>query len=113
MTLAIENYIIAQYRGCAAKRNIEFLLTNDEVVKFFDLPCVYCGAMHSNIATRKQYAIKTRAYNGIDRINSSQPYSIGNTVVCCGKCNAAKSDLPVEEFLISEWLKLRIMEVIG
>ena len=113
MTLAIENYIIRQYRHCAERRNIPFLLTNDEVVKFFDLPCVYCGAMHSNKATRKQYAISTRAYNGIDRINSDQPYSIGNTVVCCGKCNAAKSDMSVEAFMVSEWLKLRIQEVNG
>lgn len=110
---AIEKYIIRQYKGCAEKRGIEFLLTDTQVVEFFDLPCVYCGTEHSNTATRNQYAVKVRKYNGIDRINSAQPYSISNTVSCCGECNAAKSDSSVKDFLNSDWLALRIETMKG
>lgn len=113
MTLPIENYIIRQYKHCAARRNIPFLLTNDEVVKFFDLPCVYCGATHSNTATRKQYAVKVWNYNGIDRVNSDQSYALGNVVACCKLCNAAKTDMNPATFLASDWLKSRISSVKG
>jgi hypothetical protein len=111
--LAIVKYIIRQYRHCAARRNIPFMLTDDQVMAFLDCECVYCGAKNTNRAYRKQYAVKEFWYNGIDRINSDQGYTISNTVACCKQCNAAKSDTSVEFFMASEWLKLRIAEIMG
>lgn len=107
MTLPIENYIIRQYVHCATRRNIPFLLESAQVVEFFDMPCHYCGATHTNTATRKQYAVKTRKYNGIDRKDSFLPYEDGNVVACCGDCNAAKSDMSYDGFMASEYLRLK------
>jgi hypothetical protein len=109
--LAIQNYVFAQYVKCAAKRGIAFHLTIQEFLAMASAPCVYCLAENSNTAKRAQYAVKEWKYNGVDRINSNLPYAVGNTVACCGDCNAAKSDMPLDQFLASDWLHTRQMEV--
>lgn len=110
---AIENYIFSQYVNCAAKRGYSFQLDIDTFFAIADAECVYCGAKDSNTATRNQYAIKTRTYNGVDRVNSELPYTTGNTVSCCKHCNAAKSDRALAEFLNSDWLAARKASVKG
>lgn len=109
--LPIETYIMNQYIKSAEKRGFKFQLTPDNFLVMIDLPCVYCGAVHSNEAKRNQYSVKTRRYNGIDRINSDQDYTISNTVSCCGACNSAKSDQDVADFMKSEWLIARKAEI--
>jgi hypothetical protein len=42
-------------------------------------------------------------YNGIDRLDSSRGYEMGNVVPCCKQCNWAKNDIPYDEFL--DWIK--------
>jgi hypothetical protein len=37
-------------------------------------------------------------YSGIDRINPSLGYVVGNVVPCCARCNVAKNNMSVEEF---------------
>jgi hypothetical protein len=105
--LAIHNYVFAQYKRCAEKRGIAFNLTMEQFMDMASAPCVYCQRVNSNRATRKQYAVKEWFYNGVDRINSKLPYAMGNTVSCCGDCNAAKSDMDAAEFINSEWLAER------
>jgi hypothetical protein len=104
---AIENYIYSQYTRCAAKRGYSFELDIDTFFAIADAPCVYCGAENTNTAVRNQYAVKTRVYNGVDRINSELPYTVGNTVSACKHCNAAKTNMALEVFLNSDWLKAR------
>ncbi len=113
MILAIQKYVFAQYVKCAAKRGIPFHLTITEFLAMADAPCVYCLATKSNTAKRMQYAVKEWSYNGVDRINSDLPYDVSNTVSCCGACNAAKSDMPLAQFLASDWLYSRQMEMKG
>lgn len=102
--LPIQKYILRQYKGCASKRNIAFLLSDDQALAIMDCTCVYCGEKHSNTAIRSQYAVKEFRYNSIDRVNSDLPYDASNTVACC---NAAKSDMPIEVFLTSGWIAER------
>lgn len=104
---AIENYIYRQYVACADKRGYDFQLDIDTFFAIADAPCVYCGAVDSNCAVRSQYAIKERRYNGVDRVNSDLPYTVGNTVSCCKHCNAAKSAMELSKFLNSSWLTAR------
>ena len=99
----IQKYVLAQYKKCAAKRGYDFLLSDDTFLELCKDACVYCGKKDQNVAKRNQYAIKEWSYNGIDRVNSDLPYSIGNVVSCCGNCNKAKSDRTVSEFM--EWLQ--------
>lgn len=105
--LPIQKYIFAQYVKCAAKRDIPFCLTTDEFCKLIDCPCVYCGAKQTCKASRSQYAVSEYRYNGIDRVNSDLSYQIGNVVSCCKQCNAAKTDMALDVFLSSDWLKAR------
>lgn len=105
--IAIQNYVFTQYRKCAEKRGILFNIDADLFLALAAAPCAYCGACNTNTATRKQYAVKVWNYNGIDRVNSDLPYAVGNVVACCKACNAAKSDMPLDAFLSSDWLASR------
>lgn len=81
---------------------------------FFTLsqePCYYCGRdPHrtfnvGNTSQKKrkvshiQVEVGDFTYNGIDRIDSSKGHTFDNIVPCCYRCNQAKNDMPVNEFL--------------
>jgi hypothetical protein len=51
------------------------------------LPCVYCKSVNF-----------TRP-NGIDRVDNTLGYELGNVIPCCSVCNRAKSNLPLDYFL--------------
>ena len=69
-------------------------------------PCFYCGDINSSYLRdyRKGKLVSDIIiyYNGIDRVDSNKGYIKTNTVVCCKRCNVAKSDMSVLEF--KEWL---------
>ena len=70
--------------GNAKSRNIEFNLTEDQVENLIERPCFYCGKEQSN---------------GIDRIDSTKPYTTDNCVSCCSICNRMKNKFSLEIFL--------------
>lgn len=111
--IAIQNYVFSQYRKCAVKRGYSFNIDATMFLALAAAPCAYCTACNTNTAKRTQYAVSEWAYNGIDRVNSELPYQIGNVVSCCKACNAAKSAMPLDKFLSSEWLANRIASVKG
>lgn len=111
--LPIQRYVYTQYSKCASKRGFSFNLTADQFLEIANQPCVYCTACATNTATRKQYSVKVWCYNGIDRVNSSLSYGIGNVVACCKACNAAKSDSELSTFLAGEWLRNRVAMIKG
>lgn len=74
-----------KYEYYAKKRNLEWSLTFDEFMVFWQAPCYYCGDKHTTI--------------GIDRLDNKQGYRINNVVSCCKICNIAKSDNTFETFL--------------
>lgn len=49
------------------------------------------------------FSARINLYNGIDRKNSSEGYTLGNSLPCCRVCNRAKSDMDYEEF--KQWIK--------
>lgn len=106
--LPIERYILNQYKKSAQKRGKTWLLTDEQFIAYLDQECIYCGEKATNTAYRKQYAVTTRSYNGIDRIDSSGDYTPANTVSCCKHCNAAKSDQTLAQFRESEWLQEKL-----
>ena len=53
----------------ALHRGIKWLLTFEQVMKFWKRPCSYCGGPISTI--------------GLDRFDSTKPYEIDNIVACC------------------------------
>ena len=74
-----------EYKKHAKKRKIEFNLTQNDCTAFYNTNCHYCGDSLNGI--------------GIDRVDSSKGYSLGNVVPCCSKCNFMKHVLTTDEFL--------------
>ena len=77
-------------------------LSYKQYLKFVGLDCHYCEAKvpwvpHLNI----KKGVRGSAYN-LDRKNNSLGYSRSNCVVCCPRCNRAKSN----HFTYEEWVML-------
>jgi hypothetical protein len=81
-------------------------LSLNEWIEKVNENCFYCGLPPYD----KHYSYSKKRYskgieednweifNGIDRIDSSQGYTLNNTVSCCNMCNRMKSDFSQEEF---------------
>lgn len=96
--------IFRQYKKRGLQSGKGFSLTKEQFIKLISGNCAYCNAPPTNCCK-----IKTKLqtvelqYNGIDRIDSSLGYSIDNCVSCCIRCNVAKNDMTIEEFL--RWIE--------
>ena len=66
------------------KRKFTAELTEEQIHKLIHQPCNYCGE---------------DKLIGIDRINSDFGYSHDNIVPCCIRCNALKSDMPIQAWM--------------
>lgn len=106
--LPIVKHLYRRYRYDAIRRGKEFNISLEYFNAIIDQPCAYCGAIKDNCYTQNQYAVKVLWYNGVDRVDSSGDYTEDNTVACCGKCNAAKSNRDAS-FVHSTWLNDRIL----
>ena len=92
------------YRYAAKNRDIEFHLTIEEFISITAKDCHYCGAAPSNVeknATNPDDLSLAFIYSGIDRLDNSQGYTIRNSVPCCRRCNLAKNDQSLKDFLRS------------
>ena len=74
-----------QYQKSAQSRNIEFSLSTDEFLSFWQKPCTYCGAEIETI--------------GLDRLENHLGYVLGNVVPCCRDCNVMKMSQGLGEFI--------------
>lgn len=88
------------YKHGAKSRQIEFTLTSLEFETMMFSQCEYCKvdpyAIH--VRTFIDGTSDSLTWNGVDRIDSTQGYTRNNCVPCCKICNAAKSDLTLQEF---------------
>jgi hypothetical protein len=86
----------------SSKCRAEVKLTYKQYLKFVGLDCHYCGdtvpwVPHINV----KKGVRGSAYN-LDRKNNSLGYSRSNCVVCCARCNRAKSN----HFTYEEWVEI-------
>jgi hypothetical protein len=90
--------VYREYKKGAKRRGLDFDLTVDEFVSLSTSDCHYCGNKPSRVtvATGNNGQFLS---NGIDRINNSVGYVLGNVVPCCYVCNRAKMDMTYSEFL--------------
>lgn len=72
----------------ALNRNLVWELTDDEAKDMMTSECTYCGFLDLDTIT-----------NGIDRLDSSKGYIIGNCVPCCKDCNYFKGSFDPLSFL--------------
>lgn len=75
-------------------------LSIDEFVSITSKPCRYCGIKSSKEMGKFKNSdvYGFYEYNGIDRIDSSKGYILGNCVSCCKYCNYAKNNQTEDQF---------------
>ena len=91
--------VMRTYKSHAKEASREFSLSLQDVINLIESPCTYCGAEDSNKLTSVYRLNEDFEYNGIDRVDSSQGYSVDNTVSCCWDCNRMKGKMGSKEFL--------------
>lgn len=91
-------YIYNAYKKSANVRGHEFNVDRIIFTKLILSPCVYCGTQNSNERIDRLNPKEKITYNGIDRVNNSIGYIIGNIVSCCNICNKMKGTLTEDEF---------------
>lgn len=96
--ISIRNSIISSYKSNAKKKNLDFELSNDEVIRLIESDCYFCGREPSNV-TNKKNLYGYYKHNGIDRLDSSIGYININCVPCCQYCNYMKNKYTEQEFL--------------
>lgn len=79
------------YRYQARNRGIYFELSKVEFQELIQRDCIYCGEPPRN-KQKLRYG-KIFYYQGIDRVLNAEGYTLENSVPCCAKCNAIKSDI--------------------
>src|SRR3990167_6506916 len=80
-----ERVAFMAYKRGAKERGIEFNLTRDEFMSFWQKPCHYTGRPIAKI--------------GVDRIDSEKGYSPENVVPCCYEVNIAKMTTGADTFI--------------
>jgi hypothetical protein len=81
-------FALKQYQADAKKRGLEFLLDPRLFEDLVKDNCFYCGAAPTPI-------------NGVDRVDNSLGYFLGNVVTACRMCNRAKDTHSKKHF--EEW----------
>jgi len=106
-TDAAKNRLILSYKMEAKKRNLHFLLTDDEFFSITDSNCYYCGVQPLNVMKPSHYDNRDPerwyVYNGVDRVDNSKGYVKENCVPCCSLCNMAKCNMTIQQF--REWIE--------
>lgn len=98
------NKVYLFYRRNAKQRGYEFFLTKEEFKPFTKQNCHYCNSEPSQVSKHSHHRFSDNyIYNGLDRIDNTQGYSLTNCVPCCKICNRAKGNLTLEEF--KEWIR--------
>lgn len=71
-----------RYRTRADKKNLQWLLTDEQFINLIEGDCTYCGS----------------AGGTINRIDSSLGYTMDNAVSCCVMCSRMKLDLSIDDW---------------
>lgn len=72
------DYHFINYERSAETKQLEFTITKGDFMDMVVVPCYYCGI------------IQSKGFNGIDRLDSTQGYTMDNVVSCCEMCNMIK-----------------------
>ena len=99
------NTLFYKYKQQAKKRGIKWCLTKEQFKNLTQQNCVYCGAKpnHKSYTDESRTQWSEFVYNGVDRVDPNQNYTVNNCVSCCGNCNLGKRQMTKEEFLT--WIK--------
>lgn len=99
---AMRQLILQGYKRHCKKGRREWKLTEDQFYQLSQRSCFYCGSLPAQVRKGKN-GTGDFVFNGIDRINSKNGYTLDNVVPCCRTCNLAKSDMTTTQFYV--WVK--------
>jgi hypothetical protein len=85
--------------SCARSRGLEFSLSKEEFLKLTKEACHYCGVSANQVWKGTSRVCSPYVYNGIDRKDNKQGYTLNNCVACCKVCNIAKGAMSLDAFL--------------
>jgi len=91
------NNTLGHMKFGAKKRNLEWTLSDKQARYLLSQPCYYCGAqpkIHKNTHSLNG----DFPYTGLDRMDNSKGYLLGNVVSCCPTCNFMKHVLSLSDF---------------
>jgi len=97
------NALFYAYKVNSKKRDLKFLLTKEEFRRLTKQKCHYCGSPPNQIRDNKNGSYGIYIYNGVDRINNNEGYTLNNCVACCKDCNIAKGTKSLKEFV--RWIE--------
>lgn len=94
------NAALSSIKQSAKIRNYAWDLEDEVVFKLMEEPCYLCGQRGgNNHKNSRSNGGGSYRYNGLDRLDNSLGYVMGNVAPCCGQCNLAKGRAPLQEFL--------------
>jgi len=80
-----DKYLYRAYKYSAKQRKLDFSLTFEQFMIFWQKPCYYCGNEMKTI--------------GLDRVDNKKGYTLENIVSCCWCCNDMKKAKSQVDFL--------------
>ena len=96
------NNLYNTYRQNARLKQRSFELTKEEFRTLTKQNCFYCGKSPSRaIKSKKSHG--EYIYNGVDRKDNTQGYTVENSVSCCKFCNLTKTNTDFNEFI--RWVR--------
>jgi hypothetical protein len=113
--LSVWKHYLSHIRAGAKGRGISVSLSIQEVKEISSRPCYYCGEQPVEYTGYKNYRkavgrcrgneklhpanVETVMKHGIDRVDNTRGYELGNVVACCAWCNKMKMDHGITDFL--------------
>ena len=88
--------VLSSYRKRARESGRVFELDRDYFTDLIQHNCYYCGAVPGN---RWKVHETEFIYQGVDRIDNAEGYTLDNCVPCCMICNKMKKAMSSKEFL--------------
>ena len=81
------DYHYSNYKRSAAAKQLAFEIDKETFITLVKSPCHYCGI------------VQEKGFNGLDRMDSTVGYVIGNCVSCCEMCNYMKKCMSPDVFV--------------
>lgn len=100
------NKMFLRYVHSAKRNNREFYLSIEDFSLLVSSDCGYCGESPKEVLARTgnfygnnhKFVDSGLRAHGIDRVDNSIGYVVGNCVSCCERCNRSKLTMTVDEF---------------
>jgi hypothetical protein len=91
--------VLYQYKANAKARGLVWELSDEQFKILTSAKCYYTGNPPSRIQRSKSGSKDMYVYNGVDRLDNTEGYTIKNCVPCCFEVNSMKRDFSKEKFI--------------